>query len=60
MPNYLVDPGVFAFSDGAVARLTAPGLGIDVDEDLVRMAAEKGHNWQIPLWRHDDGSLAEW
>jgi galactonate dehydratase len=60
VPNYLVDPGVFAFSDGFVARLRAPGLGIDVDEDAVRKAAEKGHDWQVPLWRHEDGSLAEW
>jgi galactonate dehydratase len=60
VPNYLVDPGVFAFSDGFVARLEAPGLGIDVDEDAVRKAAEKGHDWQVPLWRHEDGSLAEW
>lgn len=60
MPNYLADPGVFAFSGGAVARPTGPGLGIEVDEQVVRTAAEKGHGWQIPLWRHADGSLAEW
>ena len=60
MPNYLVDPGVFAFSGGAVSRPTGPGLGVEVDEDVVRRAAETGHDWQIPLWRHEDGSLAEW
>jgi galactonate dehydratase len=60
VPNYLADPGVFAFADSSVARLTAPGLGIEIDEDAVRKAAEKGHNWQIPMWRHEDGSLAEW
>jgi galactonate dehydratase len=58
--DYLVDPAVFAFSDSSVARLTGPGLGIDVDEAAVRKAAETGHNWHNPIWRHSDGSLAEW
>ena len=60
VPNYLLDEGVFAFSDGFVARPTSPGLGIDVDEAAVRQAAQDGHDWQVPLWRHEDGSLAEW
>jgi galactonate dehydratase len=58
--DYLVDPSVFAFAESSVARLTAPGLGIEVDEAVVRKAAEKGHNWHNPIWRHADGSLAEW
>lgn len=58
--DYLIDPAVFAFADGMVARPTAPGLGIEVDEAAVTKAAEKGHDWHNPLWRHPDGSLAEW
>ena len=58
--DYLVDPSVFSFADSHVARPTAPGLGIEVDENAVRRAAEKGHDWHNPLWRHADGSLAEW
>jgi galactonate dehydratase len=58
--DYLVDPSVFSFSDSSVARLTGPGLGIEVDEAAVRKAAETGHNWHNPVWRHSDGSLAEW
>jgi galactonate dehydratase len=58
--DYLVDPSVFAFSDGFVGRLTGPGLGIDVDEKAVRRAAERGHKWRTPIWRHPDGALAEW
>jgi galactonate dehydratase len=26
----------------------------------VRRAAEVGHRWRSPLWKHADGSLAEW
>lgn len=58
--DYLVDPRVFTFKDGFVDRLTGPGLGIEVDEAAVRRAAELGHEWRTPIWRHPDGALAEW
>jgi galactonate dehydratase len=58
--DYLVDPTVFAFTDGYVARPTAPGLGIEVDEQAVRRAAEHPHHWKSPLTFHADGSFAEW
>ncbi|MFG3045142.1 galactonate dehydratase [Streptomyces sp. NPDC048241] len=60
--DYLVDTSVFDFdtTDGHMARLTAPGLGIEVDEDAVAKAAENGHRWRNPVWRHADGSFAEW
>jgi galactonate dehydratase len=58
--DYLVDPSVFRFSDGHCTRPTAPGLGIEVDEKAVRRAAEIGHRWRGPVWRHDDGAFAEW
>lgn len=58
--DYLVDPAVFAFKDGFLDRPTAPGLGIEVDEAAVREADEKGHRWRPPVWRHPDGSFAEW
>ncbi|HEX6971908.1 MAG TPA: galactonate dehydratase [Limnochordia bacterium] len=58
--DYLKDPSVFAFQDGYVALPTAPGLGIEVDEERVREAAAIGHRWRAPVWRHADGSVAEW
>ena len=58
--DHLVDASVFRLRDGHVDRLTAPGLGIEIDEAAVRAAAEAGHRWRAPLWRHADGSLAEW
>jgi galactonate dehydratase len=58
--DYLVDPAVFEFVDGFVSRPTRPGLGIEIDEATVRRAAEIGHCWRSPIWRHQDGSLAEW
>jgi galactonate dehydratase len=58
--DYLVDASAFQFVDGFVERLTGPGLGIDVDEQAVREAAQIGHHWRTPVWRHADGGLAEW
>ena len=46
--------------NGNIEKLTGPGLGIDVDEVAVRAADARGHAWRTPLWRHADGSLAEW
>jgi galactonate dehydratase len=58
--DYLVDPTVFAFTDGYVERPTGPGLGIEVDEAAVRKAAEDPHRWRNEIWRLKDGSFAEW
>lgn len=58
--DYLVDPAVFGFVDGHVQRLDQPGLGIRIDETAVRKADQRGHQWRSPVWRHDDGSFAEW
>jgi len=26
----------------------------------VREMAKTGHRWRNPVWRHEDGSVAEW
>ena len=58
--DYLVDPTVFKYADGMVEIPQGPGLGIEVDEERVIAAAKTGHRWRNPLWRHADGSVAEW
>lgn len=58
--DYLADPSVFAFQDGYVAVPDAPGLGITINEEVVRNAAVTGHAWHNPVWRNDDGAIAEW
>jgi galactonate dehydratase len=58
--DYLVDPTVFHYQQGYVARLTAPGLGIEINEDKVREMAAIGHQWRNPVWRNEDGSVTEW
>lgn len=58
--DYLEDRSVFAYKDGVVFRNRLPGLGITVDEEKVREASLKGHNWKNPVWRTADGVVAEW
>ncbi|MDX2643317.1 galactonate dehydratase [Streptomyces sp. PA03-1a] len=58
--SYLVDTEPFRFVDGQARRTDLPGLGVAVDEDAVRAADRSGHAWRNPVWRHADGSFAEW
>jgi galactonate dehydratase len=58
--DYIVEKKVFEYKDGYVKIPTGPGLGIEIDEDHVRKLANVGHNWRNPIWRHKDGSIAEW
>ncbi len=58
--DYLKDKAVFAYENGHVPLLTAPGLGIEIDEEKVREMAKIGHDWKNPIWRTADGAVAEW
>ncbi|WP_174729122.1 galactonate dehydratase [Mesobacillus harenae] len=58
--DYLEDKQVFEYKDGYVDMLHKPGLGISINEEFVRKQAEQGHNWKNPVWRHKDGTIAEW
>lgn len=58
--DYLVDKSVFEYEEGYVRIPDKPGLGIEINEDHVKKMAAQGHNWRNPVWRHQDGSVAEW
>lgn len=58
--DYIVDPSVFSYVDGHVAIPDGPGLGIEINEEYVKAKAAEGHRWRNPVWRHTDGSVAEW
>ena len=60
MFDYLLDTAPFQFVDGSIERWDSPGLGVQIDEQAVRDAAHEGHRWRPPVWRHPDGSFAEW
>jgi galactonate dehydratase len=58
--DYIVDNQVFKYEEGYVKIPDGAGLGIEINEDHVRKMTEIGHNWRNPVWRHKDGSIAEW
>jgi len=58
--DYLEDPTVFEVKDGFIDLLTAPGLGININEEKVRELSGKAHQWKNPIWRNEDGSVTEW
>ena len=58
--DYLKDKTVFKYENGYVEMPKGPGLGVEVDEDKVREMAKIGHDWKNPVWRHEDGSVADW
>jgi len=58
--DYLKNPEVFDIEEGYIRRPVLPGLGIEIDEDKIRDMARKAENWRNPIWRNEDGSIAEW
>lgn len=58
--EYLATPDVFEFDDGFLSVLSDPGIGIKIDEDAVREKSQQEIDWHNPVWRHEDGSIAEW
>lgn len=46
--------------DGHVDVPTGPGLGVEIDEERVRAAAGTAPPWHNPVWRNEDGTVAEW
>ena len=60
MLDYLINPEVFTFKEGYVGLPEKPGLGIDINEPIVREMSRKGHDWKNPVWRTPSGVVAEW
>ncbi len=58
--DYVSNPEVFHYEAGYVSIPDGPGLGITVNEAYVEEMAKTGHRWRNPVWRHQDGSVAEW
>ena len=58
--DYVTNHEDFKFTDGFVDLPKKPGLGVDVNKELVLEENKTPHNWKNPVWRHADGSVAEW
>ena len=58
--DYVDNKEDFKFTDGFVDLPKLPGLGVQVNKELVLEENKTPHNWKNPVWHHADGSVAEW
>lgn len=58
--NYVKDPSVWDVKDGYVEGLKGVGLGIEVDEEEVRMVAKTAKPWLNSGFVALDGAIREW
>lgn len=58
--DYVNNREDFEFTDGFVKLPRKPGLGVEVNKELVEEENRTPHNWKNPVWRHADGSIVEW
>ena len=58
--DYVKNKEDFTFTNGCVELPKLPGLGVEVNKELVIEENKTPHNWKNPVWRHADGSVAEW
>ena len=58
--DYVKNKEDFAFVDGYVRLPVKPGIGVEVNRELVLEENRTPHSWKNPVWRPRDGSIAEW
>lgn len=61
--TYLANPSIFAIKDGYVDAPNGSGLGVEINEALVRETSAqyvKEKAWRNEVWTGTDGSLREW
>ena len=58
--TYCSDKAELTPTDGYLAIPHGPGLGVEINEAVVREADKDRHRWRNPVWRHKDGTFAEW
>lgn len=58
--DYVFNKEDFEFKDGYVDLPKKSGLGVEINKELVLEENRNPHQWKNPVWRHKDGSIAEW
>ncbi|MDR1769231.1 MAG: galactonate dehydratase [Hungatella sp.] len=58
--DYVKNPEDFSFKDGRITLPGKPGLGVEINKELVLEESKHPHDWKNPVWRHKDGTIAEW
>ncbi|KAL1297116.1 hypothetical protein AAFC00_004695 [Neodothiora populina] len=58
--SYVLNPEVFDVQDGHVEAFKGPGLGIEINEDLVREVSKTAVPWPLAGFTGEDGGYREW
>lgn len=58
--DFVKNKEVFQYSDGYVDVPSGPGLGLEIDEEIVKAVSAEGLVWRNPSWKNYDGTIAEW
>ncbi|WP_457420763.1 galactonate dehydratase [Roseateles sp. P5_E7] len=58
--DFVTNKDDFRIENGFINPLRKPGLGVEIDEERVIEASKTASDWRNPVWRHADGSVAEW
>jgi galactonate dehydratase len=58
--SYVTNPKAFAVKDGFVEALQGPGLGIEINEEVVRKVALTTKPWELKGFVGQDGGYREW
>jgi galactonate dehydratase len=58
--DYVLNKEDFRIEGGYIGAPPKPGLGVEIDEERVIAASLVAPDWRNPVWRHADGSVAEW
>ncbi|MCD1126716.1 galactonate dehydratase [Jinshanibacter sp. LJY008] len=58
--DYVLNKEDFSMEDGHFYPPTKPGLGVEVNEELVIERSKHAPDWRNPVWRYPDGAVAEW
>lgn len=58
--DYVINKEDFSMTDGHFYPNDKPGLGVEINEELVIEKSQNAPDWRNPVWRGSDGAVAEW
>ncbi|OOF97948.1 hypothetical protein ASPCADRAFT_164037 [Aspergillus carbonarius ITEM 5010] len=60
LTTYLTNPSVFDIQEGYVQAPAGPGLGVEIDEEMVRRISQETEPWLPKEFYGPDGGIREW
>lgn len=58
--DFVENKEIFQYKDGFVNIPEEPGLGLKLNEEMIKEVSKEGLQWTNPSWKNYDGTIAEW